>query len=162
MEYIGISNSLRPSAIRAERVSVRASSTPTREIRGVAVVRIAYRFIHGGSIRLTHCGTMIIHRVCVLPKARDSADSHWAKGMDWIPPRKISAVFAMTGSESPIVAFSHPGNGITWPAIRNSKGIRVIVKKTSTRHPFVPAKIETPGPGPETHQQPYQSSWIIH
>ncbi len=61
--YIGSSSSLRPSAISAERVMSKASFTPTSEINGLAVVKMAYKFIHGGIILLKLCGRIMDFRV---------------------------------------------------------------------------------------------------
>ena len=79
------------------------------------MVRIAYRFIHGGSMRLMHWGKMIIHSVCRRLKASDAADSHCVVGIDWMAPRTTSDTFAITGSDRPSVALIQSGIGIVMP-----------------------------------------------
>ena len=69
--------------------------------------------IQGGVMRFTHCGRMILQSVCARVNARLSADSHWLVGIELIEPRTISAMLAITGSESPNVAFSQAGSGLS-------------------------------------------------
>src|SRR5215471_14579699 len=88
------------------------SLTPTMDASVVAMVRMAYQFIQGGSIRFTHCGRMIFHSVSRREKASDRAASHWAVGIDCTAPRTISATLAMIGSASPSVALIQSGKGI--------------------------------------------------
>src|SRR6185312_11162755 len=94
-----------------------ASWTPRIDAIGVDRVRIAYQFIQGGTIRLTHCGRMIIHSVWRRVKARLSEDSHWPPGIERMAPRTISETFAITGRERPIVALIQAGMKSTRPAI---------------------------------------------
>src|SRR4029434_4748943 len=110
------------------------SLTPTIDASVVAIVRIAYQFIHGGSIRLTHCGRMIFHNVSRRENASERAASHCAVGIDWTAPRTISAMFAMIGNARPIVALIQSGNGIVTPPTWNSNGSRYMTKKSSTSH----------------------------
>src|SRR5215471_15918849 len=109
---MGISRSVRPSALVMRRVIVITSLTPTIDARVVAMVRIAYQFIHGGSMRFTHWGRMIFHKVWRREKASERAASHWSVGIDWTAPRTISATLAMIGSASPSVALIQSGKGI--------------------------------------------------
>ena len=69
---------MRPSALVMRPVSVITSLTPTIDASVVAIVRIAYQFIHGGSIRFMHCGRMIFHSVCRRENASERAASHCA------------------------------------------------------------------------------------
>src|SRR6516164_11188366 len=98
------------------------------------MVRMAYQFIHGGSMRFTHCGRMIFHSVSRREKASDRAASHCAVGIDWTLPRTISATLAMIGSASPSVAFIQSGNGMVVLPIVNWNGRRYITKNSSTSH----------------------------
>src|SRR3546814_15242913 len=95
------------------------------------MVRMGYRFIHGGSILFTHCGRMISHSVWRREKARDSAASHWPDGSETTAPRTISETLAMTGSARPRVAFIQSGKGMVTPALLNSKGRRTRTKNRS-------------------------------
>ena len=101
---------------------------------GVDMVRMQYQLIHGGIIRLTHCGRMIIHMVWRRPKARLSADSHWPVGSDRTAPRAISEILAITGSENPITAFIQSGTGITVKPRSISKGNSNMIANSSTSH----------------------------
>src|SRR5215470_14239610 len=89
-------------------------------------------FIHGGSIRLMHCGSMISHMVWRRVKESDSAASHCVDGMERTAPRTTSATFAITGNAKPTVALIQSGKGmvvlnrVTW------KGTRNITKNSST------------------------------
>ena len=96
-------------------MSVIISLTPTIDASTVAIVRIAYKFIHGGSIRLMHWGKMIIHNVCRRLNANDAAASHCVVGIDWTAPRTISDTFAITGNARPSVALVQSGMGIVTP-----------------------------------------------
>src|SRR5262252_7439162 len=87
------------------------SFTPTTDATVVAIVRIAYQFIHGGSIGFTHCGRMIFHSVSRREKASERAASHCAVGIDCTAPRTISATLAMIGSARPNVALIQSGKG---------------------------------------------------
>src|SRR5690349_22014757 len=98
------------------------------------MVRIAYQFIHGGSMRLTHWGRMIFHSVWPRENASERAASHCAVGIDCTAPRMISATLAMIGSASPSVALIQSGKGIVTPPTRNWNGSRYITKKSSTSH----------------------------
>ena len=123
---------MRLSALVMRSVKVITSLTPTIEASVVAMVRIAYQFIHGGSIRFTHCGTMIIHSVWRRLNASEAADSHWAVGIDWIAPRTISDTFAMTGSASPSVAFDQSGSprggmGCDWACFLNDERLGLAI-----------------------------------
>ena len=80
--YIGSNSSVMPSAISAERVISKASLTPTSEIKGLAVVKIAYKFIQGGIILFMHCGIIMDQSVFNLENANDSAASHCPRGID--------------------------------------------------------------------------------
>src|SRR5215467_13811024 len=110
------------------------SLTPTMDASVVAMVRMAYQFIHGGSIRFTHCGRMIFHSVSRREKASDRAASHWAVGIDCTAPRTISATLAMIGSARPNVALIQSGNGTVVLPMLNWKGSRYITKNSSTSH----------------------------
>src|SRR5438552_5867986 len=110
------------------------SLTPTIDASVVAIVRIAYQFIHGGSIRLTHCGRMIFHNVSRRENASDRAASHCAVGIDCTAPRTISAMFAMIGNASPMVALIQSGNVTVTPATWNSNGSRYMTKNSNTSH----------------------------
>ncbi|MNT59867.1 hypothetical protein D3C72_1974100 [compost metagenome] len=72
---------------------------------------LAYRFIHGGSMRRTHCGSTISRKIWLRRNASDCAASHCALGMDWIAPRKISATMALAGSARPSTTLIQSGNG---------------------------------------------------
>src|SRR5439155_22474625 len=131
---MGIKRSVRPSALVIRSVSVITSETPTIEASVVAIVRIAYQFIHGGSIRFTHWGRMIFHNVSRREKASERAASHCAVGIDCTAPRTISAKLAMIGSARPSVALIQSGNGIVTVPTRNWNGSRYITKKSRTSH----------------------------
>src|SRR6056297_3130182 len=111
-----------------------SSPTPRSEQSGVAMVRMAYQFIHGGIIRLMHCGRMICHRVWLRVKDRDSAASHCAEGTEFSAPRTISEILAMTGSDRPNTALTQPGIGMVTPRIVISKGKASRTTKSSTSH----------------------------
>src|SRR5664280_2106535 len=100
------------------------SFTPMIDTSTVAIVRMAYRFIHGGSMRLTHCGKMIIHIVWRRVNASEAADSHCGVGIDCTAPRRISDTFAITGSDKPKGALIQSGNGIVMPKTVTWKGSR--------------------------------------
>ncbi len=96
------------------------------------MMRMAYRFIHGGIMRVTHCGRMMRHTCCRRVKASDSAASHWPGEMDSMAPRTISATFAITGRARPTTAFCQPGNGIVRVPAWNWNGSRNVTKNSST------------------------------
>ncbi|MNX15502.1 hypothetical protein D3C86_453480 [compost metagenome] len=103
--------SLRATVLLATVAVSTRSCTPTSEASDVLIVMLAYRFIHDGSMRRTHCGSTIMRKICVRRKARDCAASHWALGIDWIAPRKISATLALAGSPRPMTTLIQSGNG---------------------------------------------------
>ena len=111
-----------------------SSWTPRIEHSGVAIVRIAYQFIQGGIIRLTTCGRMIRHSVCVRVRPSNSAASHCAVGTEFTAPRTISAMFAITGSDSPNTAFIQSGTGITVVPITISNGSASMTMNSRTSH----------------------------
>src|SRR5262249_25544992 len=100
----------------------------------VAMVRIAYQFIQGGSMRFTHWGRMIFHSVWRREKASERAASHCAVGIDCTAPRTISATLAMMGNASPSVALIEWGKGMVKPPSSNWNGSRYITKKSRTSH----------------------------
>src|SRR5215831_15056873 len=131
---MGISRSVRASALVIWSVIDITSLTPTIDASVVAMVRIAYQFIHGGNIRLMHCGRMIFDRVSRRENASERAASHCAVGIDWTAPRTISATLAMIGSARPNVALIQSGKGTVVLPMLNWKGSRYITKNSSTSH----------------------------
>ena len=54
---------VRASAAITYPTVVITSDTPTIEASVVAIVKMAYQFIQAGSMRLTHCGKIICHKI---------------------------------------------------------------------------------------------------